>query len=63
MFTFAVLTAFKVLLEEVRCVVTKLCEVLVEERSTFDDMLRKDILLTIDPEVVKSFLSTVQDLR
>ena len=42
---------------------TKLCEVLVEERSTFDDMLRKDILLTIDPEVVKSFLSTVQDLR
>ena len=36
---------------------------MAEQRgSTFDNMLREDILLPIDPEVIESFLATVEDL-
>ena len=31
--------------------------------ATFDNMIREHILLPIDPEVIESFLATVEDLR
>ena len=50
-------------LEEARSKLTQFSESLAELVSTFNNMVGEDVFLSIDPEMVKSFLGAVENLR
>ena len=62
LFSFVNNAVLKILEIELRNVVPHLFEVGEDFPSTVKNMLREDVLFTVDPEMVKSFLSTVENL-
>lgn len=58
----SILALLEVFLIEVRDEDTQQSELFRQRLSAFDDVVREDIFLPVDPEVIEIFLSTVENL-